>query len=45
MQTKPSKYEWKSVSSWLKEQKIGLKKTPKDDGWELIGGALRRACS
>ena len=36
------KEEWKSLSSWLREQKKGLTRTPQDDGWELVGGALRR---
>lgn len=40
MENKP-KYEWKAVSEWLKENKEP-NKTMEDDGWELVGGALRR---
>ncbi len=40
------KYEWKAMSEWLAEnapsQGENQTKTIADDGWELVGGALRR---
>ncbi len=40
-------YEWKAMSEWINEnlptqQGESVRKTPMDDGWELVGGALRR---
>ena len=32
-------YEWKAVSEYLRENPG---RTPDEDGWELVGGALRR---
>lgn len=43
-------YEWKAMSEWLEENppirpgKEG-RRIPKDDGWEIVGGALRRLIS
>lgn len=36
-----SEYEWRSMADWLKENR-GRSIKPEDEGWELVGGALRR---
>lgn len=36
------KYEWKAVSDYFNNWDGSVTVDPKEDGWELVGGALRR---